>query len=93
MTRDPLPLGHVVTTPAAHRLLLGFGDSNYDLELLRRHKHHDWGDLCAEDRGCNEQALKDGGKIMSEYRVGASTVWIHTEGDRSVTTILLPEEY
>jgi hypothetical protein len=42
-----------------------------------------------------EYGLKHGFRLLSSYplpRTGA-TVWIITERDRSVTTILLPEEY
>jgi len=32
-------------------------------------------------------------RVLSSYEVGEGRVWIITEADRSVTTILLPEEY
>ena len=41
----------------------------------------------------NELALKHGWRLLSSYPVGGKTVWIITEADRSVTTILLLEEY
>jgi hypothetical protein len=62
-------------------------------ELLARHATGDWGDLCAFDRRQNEIALRDGLRVLSSYPVGRECVWIITEADRSVTTILLPEEY
>ncbi len=38
-------------------------------------------------------ALKEGSRIFSSYRVGEQKVWVITEADRSVTTVLLPEDY
>jgi hypothetical protein len=87
----PLPLGRVVATPGALRVLMQAGGCSFD--LLARHATGDWGDLCAFDRRQNEIALRDGERVFSSYDVPAGKVWIITEADRSVTTILLPEEY
>jgi hypothetical protein len=32
-------------------------------------------------------------RVLSSYETTAGRIWIITESDRSVTTILLPEEY
>jgi hypothetical protein len=87
----PLPLGRVVATPGALILLVVARAHPFD--LLARHATGDWGDLCAFDRRQNEIALREGYRIFSSYDVPAGRVWIITEADRSVTTILLPEEY
>jgi hypothetical protein len=87
----PLPLGRVVTTPGALKLLLEVGGHPFD--YLARHATGDWGELCAFDRRQNERALREGYRVLSSYDVLAGRVWIITEADRSVTTILLPEEY
>jgi len=87
----PLPLGRVVATPGALKLLMEAGGRHFD--LLTRHAAGDWGELCAFDRRQNEIALRDGYRVLSSYEVPAGRVWIITEADRSVTTILLPEEY
>jgi hypothetical protein len=87
----PLSLGRVVATPGALRLLEVAG--GHPFELLVRHAAGDWGDLCAFDRRQNEVALRYGYRVLSSYPVGRECVWIITEADRSVTTILLPEEY
>jgi hypothetical protein len=47
----------------------------------------------AFDRRQNEIALREGSRVFSSYETPAGKVWIITEADRSVTTILLPEEY
>ena len=86
-----LPLGRVLATPGALNLLGKSGGHPFD--YLARHATGDWGDLCAFDRRQNEIALRDGYRVLSSYEVPAGRVWIITEADRSVTTILLPEEY
>jgi hypothetical protein len=64
------------------------------LEFLSRHLRGDWGDLCQEDKTENELGLKYGFRLMSSYQVmDSEKLWIITEADRSVTTLLVPEEY
>nr|WP_313024507.1 hypothetical protein [Pseudomonas lopnurensis] len=62
---------------------------------LRRHLGGDWGDLRESDRSLNDTALESGAaRLFSSYQVDrALTLWIITEWDRSVTTLLLPSEY
>ena len=61
---------------------------------LRRHLNGDWGDLCDEDRRSNDAALKNGDRLFSSYQLAPDLkLWIITEWDRSVTTLLLPSEY
>jgi hypothetical protein len=86
-----LPLGRVVATPGALKLLSEMGEDPFD--YLARHATGDWGDLCAFDLRQNEIALRDGYRVLSSYEIPTGRVWILTEADRSVTTILLPEEY
>ena len=89
--RALLPPGRVLATPGALKLLSEIGAHPFD--LLARHATGDWGDLCAFDRRQNEIALREGYRVLSSYPVGRECVWIITEADRSVTTILLPEDY
>lgn len=68
------------------------------VEVMRavlRHASGDWGDLCDEDREENEFALKHGYRLFSVYEreESDSRIYVITEADRSVTTVLLPEEY
>lgn len=78
----------VITTNAAKRL-----DPRAVREGLRRHLAGDWGELCPDDAQVNEQALTEGGRLLSAYGQDHSRFWIITEADRSATTILLPEDY
>ena len=88
-----LPLGRVVATVGAVDLLVGTDTD--PATFLRRHALGDWGDLCDEDRRNNDEALHVGGRILSAYLVADTLekVWVITEWDRSVTTLLLAEEY
>jgi hypothetical protein len=93
-TLDPrlLNLGQTVATPGALAVL---AESNQQpSEFLHRHLRGDWGNLCEEDKQTNQEALEQDLRILSAYRTtGGSKLWIITEADRSVTTLLLPEEY
>ena len=68
-------------------------------QSLNRHVKGDWGEVDDEDKQSNDQALKQGTRLLSAYnddrfpRNGVATIWIITEADRSVTTILFPDEY
>ena len=87
----PLPLGRVLATPGALETILAAGGD--PSAYVARHASGDWGDLCAFDRRENGLALRHGYRVLSSYEVGGGRVWVITEADRSVTTILLPEEY
>ncbi len=64
------------------------------LVSMGRHHSGDWGDLCEEDRQANERALEHGGRLFSVYADREKIkFYIITEHDRSVTTVLLPEDY
>jgi hypothetical protein len=63
-------------------------------EFIARHVSGDWGEVPEEDKTENEGSLLNGYRILSAYRTKlGERLWILTEADRSVTTILLPEEY
>ncbi len=86
------PLGKVVATPGA--LLTLFQVNMHPGDLIRRHVRGDWGEMAQEDLEANSQALQDGSRIFSAYQVREDLrIWVITEADRSITTILLPEEY
>jgi hypothetical protein len=104
------PLGQVVATPGALELMHITETS--PLVLIARHVAGDWGDCHPDDVQINNDAVREGFRVMSVYRlpltdkeqgkgasnaIGVATeddrVWVITEADRSVTTILLPEEY
>lgn len=68
----------------------------YVYTCLSRYILCDWGDTCEEDKHMNDDAVKNGERILAEYREPnheSWRIWIITEWDRSATTILFPEEY
>lgn len=86
-TKPLFPLGRVVATPGALALEVDFQP------YIKQHQRGYWGELCQEDWQENDLSVKQGFRILSAYDVGDGRIWIITEHDRSVTTILLPEEY
>lgn len=90
--QERLPLGRTLMTRAVADLVAS-GKVN-PLPLIARHSACDWGDVCAEDWCSNNRAVRGNGLVLSSYEVsGDLKVWIITEWDRSVTTLLLPSDY
>ncbi len=84
------PLGQLTTTPG---VLESFAPEEY-MTCLARHKAGDWGDVTLGDGRANNSAVDHEGRILSAYKFqDGRRLWIITEADRSVTTLLLPEEY
>lgn len=68
--------------------------SKFILESIAKYRNCDWGDLCEEDKKMNDQAVKNGDdRILARYNNKEGNIYIITEWDRSVTTILFPSEY
>ncbi|BDI31476.1 hypothetical protein CCAX7_35270 [Capsulimonas corticalis] len=88
----PFPLGQVVATPAAIRAVERVEQTLE--EFLERHRSGDWGDICEDDRAANDAAVSAGIRLLSAYvLISGVRLWVITEADRSMTTLLLPEEY
>ncbi|MDB5324510.1 MAG: hypothetical protein JWM57_79 [Phycisphaerales bacterium] len=89
-TPPKFPLGRLVITQTALDVL-----AEEDVrQAVVRHAAGDWGDLCAEDRQANERALSTEARLFSVYHdTGGRKFYVITEADRSVTTVLLPEDY
>lgn len=94
------PLGHVTATAGAFKAL-DFQPQDL-VPYLQRHAFGDWGCVCPEDAATNDEAVREGNRILSAYAIdpakpcagyGENCVWVITEADRSVTTLLLPDEY
>src|SRR3954452_5079099 len=89
-SKKGFPLGHIVATPNALQTL-----AHEDIaKALGRHAACDWGDCCSEDWKENEFSLKQGFRLFSVYHAAdGKKFWVITEADRSVTTVLMPEDY
>ena len=69
-------------------------DEKTRTECLQRHAKGDWGEgLDPEDVATNNEAVRSSGRLLSCYNIEGKALWIVTEADRSVTTLLLPSEY
>ncbi len=91
MKKPLFRLGRLVATSEALDLLSESGHTASD--LLARHVSGDYGDVCAEDKALNDEAIVNGSRILSSYSTGQGRIWIITEADRSSTCILRPEQY
>lgn len=97
VNRPRFKLGRIVATPGALEALDKAGQQPW--QLLAQHVQGQWGDLSDDDRRLNDEALKDGSRILSAYALKTGQkVWIITEaeddsGNRAATTLLLPDEY
>ena len=59
--------GRILGTPGAIEALEQSGQSVW--ELLTRHLAGDWGVVDAHDKAANDEALKDGSRLLSAYRL------------------------
>jgi hypothetical protein len=87
------PLGHVVVTKELAVMLT----TEEIHTALTRHSMGDWGDLSEHDKKENGRSLKSG-RLLSVYLTEVdggekARFYVITEADRSVTTLLLPNEY
>ena len=85
-------LGQIVATPGALAALKKA--EHQPGEFLTRHVNREWGDIPDEHRKENEYSLEHGFRLLSAYKTNAGDrLWIITEADRSVTTLLTPADY
>lgn len=89
MTIRLFPPGQIVATPNALKQI----DPDAIRAGLGKHLSGDWGDMDRADKALNDLALLDGSRLFSAYHYNTVKFWIITEADRSVTTVLMPEDY
>ena len=91
-TQALFPLGQVFATPGALAALEEAGQRPE--EFLARHVTGDWGVVSEEDKQENDFSVENGFRILSSYLTNKGIkIWVISEHDRSVTTILTPLEY
>ena len=84
-----VPLGRVYLTSGARDELPPREIQN----ALEKHQRGDWGLLPDDDKMQNDLGLELGESVTSVYRTKNGTVFlVRTARDRSLTTVLLPEE-
>ena len=63
-------------------------------EALKKYANCNWGITCEDDAAMNDDAVLSGDdRILAVYDTCKGDIWIITEWDRSVTTVLFPSEY
>ena len=67
--------------------------ANEVVKAVKKYCSYNWGDLSEEDKNLNDEALKNGNRIVAAYDSCKSKILIITEVDRSITTVLFSEEY
>lgn len=68
--------------------------AKFVLESWKKYKACDWGDLPKEDMKMNDSAVKNNDdRIVARYNYDGHDIYIITEYDRSITTILFTFEY
>ena len=88
----------VVTAGVAAEMEHNPGFIKFILESFKRYEICDWGNTCPDDAKMNDEAVKNGdNRILAVFEDKKynkyNKIWIITEWDRSVTTILFPSEY
>ena len=93
----------VMTRGIAEAMEMSFYFKIFVIDSLKRYEDEDWGEMCREDWRENDNALAEGRRVFASYALPETVwlqaptkedkIWIITEGDRSCTTILFPEEY
>ena len=92
---DKFTMGRLIMTAGVAELSAANESfAKFVRKSLQRHSEGDWGDLSANDKRENETSLAKGFRLLSAYEHnGLPKIWIITEADRSVTTVLFPDEY
>ena len=91
------PLGRLAATPGALEAMAASGQTPEF--FIAKHLAGDWGEVGTEDWQLNNEAVRDGSRLLSVYRtLKGVRLYVITEaaddnGHRAATTILLPDEY
>ena len=96
MTGKKFDLGQVVVSKGVDEKMKGDRSFRVFVQVsIGRYVHRDWGQTCDEDAKANNRAIQNGERIRAVYKQPRTdtTIWIITEADRSVTTIVFPDEY
>lgn len=91
-TTRRFPLGRTYLTLGAIEALTEAGQSPQ--EFISCHARLEQGEVCDEDHRENLFSVDKSLRIFSAFKtIQGVKLWVITEADRSVTTILLPSEY
>jgi len=88
-------MGRIVLTNRVYEWTIVRSDfAWFVFSSLKQHAKGEWGNLLPEDKARNEVALSEGNlRLFSAYeRPPLPEIWIVTEADRSLTTVLFADE-
>lgn len=89
--------GRIVVTKGVHEKMNNVHFSRHISYCLQEFVNGNWGVTLKEGRELNDEAVKTGeDRILAAYSDKNHpdwNIWIVTEWDRSVTTVLFPDEY
>ena len=90
----------IVTARIWYAMEIVKGFSEFVEASMLRYVRNDWGDLCDEDKALDDESVNNEGRLLAAYNLpndlkfdGEEKIWIVTECDRSVTTVLFPSDY
>ena len=95
MTGKKFDLGQVIVTKSVDEKMKENRSFRIFVQVsIGRYVHRDWGQTCDEEAKANNRAVQNGERIRAVYKKPRTdiTIWIITEADRSVTTIMFPDE-
>ncbi|MDI1232399.1 MAG: hypothetical protein PSV18_14995 [Methylobacter sp.] len=86
-------LGKITMTPSAISIIASYKVAIGD--LLDRHEKGDYGEISEQDWHENTLALlpESVERIMSVYNIGTEKLWVITDPDRKVTTLLTEDDF
>jgi hypothetical protein len=88
------PLGKLVWTRYINDCVADNAQfAKFVTDSLARHGMGDWGEISESDKRENNFSLDKHLRLFSVYKKDKFVIWVITEADRSVTTILFPSEY
>lgn len=95
---SPIPLGRCVMTAGVAALVRQQPALAAQIATwIRRHAVNDCPDLSEHDRHANEDAIRDGDRVLTSWTVKTADddvkLFVITEWDRSLTTVLRADEY
>lgn len=92
-----IPLGRLMMTAGVAALVKAQPALSAQIPAwLGRHAENDCPHLSDHDRAANDWAIRECGRVLTSWPLSADgdeRLWIMTEHDRSMTTVLLPSEY
>ena len=87
-------LSFSVSQDTNNKMTNDFSFAMFIINCLKRHLNNDFSECERDDAESNKRALEEGSRILNVFHsYDKQKIWIITEADRSITTVLFPYEY